>query len=138
MSSLTKFVVAVAALYAPLAAADSPPTYPSITSVKYSGDGCPQSGPGVAKSGPFNDPTFKFDNFAANSPGVENRTVACEVHVSSSGGSPGWQYALSSNTIKAHLTLAAGATLNYYTTVYFSQDATNTVCFSNLSYVFAN
>jgi len=125
MSLLTSFALVAQVLCPVLAvAADSPPSLPHITSVQYSGSGCPNN---AARSGDFNSPTFKYNNFAAAYPGT-NQTLNCEVHLQASGGSAGWQVALSQVNINGHLVLDPGMNLDYYTQAYYSQDAANTVC----------
>jgi hypothetical protein len=123
MGALTRFAVAVAALSIPLASADSPASQPRITSVKYSGNGCPND---AARSGGFNDPTFSYNRFAASLPGV-NQTLNCEIHVQAVGATAGWQVALSDVNVNGHLVLDKGTRLDYFTTVYFSEDAADTV-----------
>lgn len=124
MGPLTRFALVAQALCPIVAvAADSPPSLPRITSVQYSGNGCPNNG---ARSGDFNSPTFKYNNFAAASPGT-NQTVNCEVHLQASGGSAGWQVALSHVNVNGHLVLDPGMSLDYYTQAYFSENAANTV-----------
>ncbi|KAH8905223.1 hypothetical protein BR93DRAFT_970031 [Coniochaeta sp. PMI_546] len=122
MGVLSRFAVAVAALYVPLTAADTPASQPRITSVQYSGNGCPND---ASRSGSFNDPTFTYNRFAAVLPGV-NQTVNCEIHVQAAGASAGWQVALSDVNIDGHLVLDQGTRLDYYTTVYYSENAGST------------
>ncbi|OIW34602.1 hypothetical protein CONLIGDRAFT_638951 [Coniochaeta ligniaria NRRL 30616] len=122
MGALSRITVAIAALYAPLAAADTPASQPRITSVQYSGNGCPND---ASRSGSFSDPTFTYNRFAAVLPGT-NQTVNCEIHVQAAGGSAGWQVALSDVNIDGHLVLDQGTRLDYYTTVYYSENAGST------------
>lgn len=129
MGALSRFAVAVAALYVPLATADTPASQPRITSVQYSGNGCPND---ASRSGGFSDPTFTYNRFAASLPGV-NQTVNCEIHVQSTGASAGWQVALSDVNISGHVVLDQGTRLDYYTTVYYSENAGATVCLCCIS-----
>ncbi|KAB5580218.1 hypothetical protein GE09DRAFT_430490 [Coniochaeta sp. 2T2.1] len=123
MGALSRFAVAVAAvLSVPVAMADEPPSQPRITSVQYSGNGCPND---ASRTGGFNDPTFTYNRFAAVLPGV-NQTVNCEIHVQATGASAGWQVALSDVTVAGHLTLDPGTRLDYYTTVFYSENAGST------------
>lgn len=124
MGALSRFAVAVAALYAPFAAADTPASQPKITSIRYSGNGCPDD---ASRSGTFNDPTFSYNRFTAVLPGT-NQTVNCEIHVQAAGASAGWQVALSDVNIDGHLVLDQGTRLDYYTTVFYSENAATTVC----------
>ncbi|KAK3309757.1 uncharacterized protein B0T15DRAFT_388053 [Chaetomium strumarium] len=95
---------------------------PRITSITFSGNGCARD---PKFSGNFNNPSVTFTDFAAASPGA-NQTLNCEVHLQATGASPGWQVALSRNTVKGYVVLPPGTALNYYTTSYFSQDAGKT------------
>lgn len=122
MGFLTRFVLVLEVLYPALAAAGGP-AVPRITSVQYSGSGCPNN---AARSGDFNNPTFKYSNFAAISPGT-SKTANCEVHVQADGASAGWQVALSQVNVQGHLKLDAGMNLDYYTQTFFSENAGNTV-----------
>ena len=124
MGALTRIAVAVAALYAPLIAADAPASQPRITSIQYSGNGCPND---ASRSGSFNDPTFTYNRFAAVLPGT-TQTVNCEIHVQAAGATAGWQVALSDVTVNGHLVLEQGTRLDYYTTVFYSENAATTVC----------
>lgn len=124
MGPLAKVTLAMAALYAPFAAADSPASQPKITSVQFSGNGCPNA---ASMSGSFGDPTITYNRFAAALPGA-NETVNCEVHVEAAGASSGWQVAVSDVTVCGRLSLDPGTQLDYYTTVYYSEDASATVC----------
>ncbi|KAL2126966.1 hypothetical protein VTI74DRAFT_11546 [Chaetomium olivicolor] len=122
MGLLSNLTILLAA--ASLGAADTatPATTPKITSISFSGNGCVRD---PKFTGSFDDPTVTFYNFAATLPGA-NQTVNCQAHLQATGASPGWQVALKSNTVKGHVVLQPGTTLAYYTTVYFSQDASNT------------
>jgi len=124
MGALTTLAVALVALYTPLAAADGPASQPTITSVQYSGNGCPDD---AKRTGGFSDPTFTYNRFAASLPG-QNQTVNCEVHVQAAGASSGWQVALSNVNVNGHLVLDEGTSLDYYTTVFYSENAGTTVC----------
>lgn len=125
MGLLSNLAVLLAAASAASAADPAPADAPKITSITYSGSGCPNN---AKFSGSFSDPVVTFPNFVASLPG--NQTVACQVHLQASGASAGWQAAISRNTVKGRVSLSPGTALTYYTTVYFSQDAANTVCFT--------
>ncbi|KAK0734526.1 hypothetical protein B0T26DRAFT_632795 [Lasiosphaeria miniovina] len=122
MGPLSHLALLLAAVYPALAAADTPSSSPRITSISWSGNGCPRD---PKFDGDFNAPVFTYNNFAASLPGT-NQTLNCEVHIQTAGTSPGWQVALKNNWVKGHLVLSPGTTLDYYTTVYFSQSASNT------------
>jgi hypothetical protein len=123
MGILSHLTVLLAAVY-PLVASETATPTPKITSITYSGSGC-ASDPKLA--GDFNDPTFTYQDFSLTLSSVESRTANCQVHLQASGAGAGWQVALTRNVVKGHVYLTPGDTLNYYTTVYFSQDAANTV-----------
>lgn len=127
MGFLPRLALLVQTLYPALALATdaaAPPTLPRITSVQYSGNGCPDD---ASRKGDFNDPTFRFDSFAASFPGT-GRTVNCEVHVQAAGATAGWQVALSQVNVDGRLVLDPGVGLVYFTQTYFSDDAADTVC----------
>ena len=115
--------VAMLLAVASAAVADTPPSIPRITSIQYSGSGCPNN---ADQSGDFNSPTFTYHRFTTSYPGTDG-TTNCEVHVQSSGGSSGWQVALSDIYVTGHVTLDPNTRLDYYTTVYYSQAAADTV-----------
>ena len=96
---------------------------PRITSITFSGNGCPNN---VQTSGSFNDPSFTYKDFKIVVPGTL-QTLNCQAHVQASGASAGWQVALKNNWVKGRVSLDAGSSLTYYTTVFYSQDAANTV-----------
>ncbi|RYP11360.1 hypothetical protein DL765_007790 [Monosporascus sp. GIB2] len=103
-----------------------PASMPHITSVTYSGTGCPSSSPGVVRSGGFAEPAFRLSEFEARAPDGA-QTVNCQVHVQAAGASPGWQLGLESVTVRGHVVLDPGAAVDYYVTSFFSQDADRTV-----------
>ncbi|KAL2180653.1 uncharacterized protein P884DRAFT_237538 [Thermothelomyces heterothallicus CBS 202.75] len=122
MGLLSNLVLLTAAV---AVAAD--PATPKISSISFSGNGCLND---PKFSGNFDVPCLTFSNFAAALPG-NNKTVNCQVHLQTQGATPGWQVALKSNVVKGHVVLSPGTTLTHYTTVFFSQDASNTDTFSN-------
>ncbi|KAK4183396.1 hypothetical protein QBC35DRAFT_543823 [Podospora australis] len=120
--SLSTALLVAAASTVSADSASAPAAQPRISSISYSGNGCIRD---PQHYGGFSDPTFKFNNFAASLPGT-NRTLNCEVHVVATGASPGWQVALASNNVKGHVVLGPGTKLDYFTTVFFSEDAAKT------------
>ncbi|KAL2147694.1 hypothetical protein VTI28DRAFT_7046 [Corynascus sepedonium] len=120
LSNLALLTTAVSAVVAA-------PATPKITSISFSGNGCAKA---PKFSGDFNAPTITLSDFAASSPDG-NRTVNCQVHLQAQGASPGWQVALKSNVAKGHIILSPGTSLTHYTTVFFSQDASNTKTIQN-------
>jgi hypothetical protein len=61
-----------------------------------------------------------------------NQTLNCEVHLQATGVGSGWQFALSRNQVKGFVSLGPGTQLTHFTTVYFSQNAGNTVSLPGL------
>ncbi|KAI1336292.1 hypothetical protein F5Y15DRAFT_419083 [Xylariaceae sp. FL0016] len=107
-------------------AADAPPSMPRVSSITYSGSGCPSSSPGVDKLGSWNDLAFRMNGFEAKVPGTATSTENCQVHLQASGCSAGWQVGIKDVYVRGHLALDPGATLDYYVTSFWSQDAANT------------
>ncbi|RYP53892.1 hypothetical protein DL768_001204 [Monosporascus sp. mg162] len=103
-----------------------PANMPHISSVTYSGTGCPSSAPDVVRSGGFAEPAFRLGGFEARVPDGA-QTVHCQVHVQAAGASPGWQLGLESVTVRGHVVLDPGAAVDYYVSSFFSQDADRTV-----------
>jgi len=125
MGPLTRLTVLLAALWPSHARSDSPPSLPQIREISFSGNGCPQ-GSQPRYSGNFNDLEITYNNFAVRLPGNEaNR--ACQVHIQAYGGTPGWQFALRDVLVTGHAFLQSGTSLDWMSTVYFSQDAARTV-----------
>lgn len=125
MGNLSRFGVLLAAILpSSLAVADTPASLPRISSITYSGNGCLKD---PKLTGDLNSPTFTYTNFAASSPGT-SQTLNCEVHINLSGGSSGWQFAIRENWVKGRVVLPPGGCLDYYTQVFFSQNAGKTVC----------
>ncbi|TRX98092.1 hypothetical protein FHL15_000737 [Xylaria flabelliformis] len=114
----------------PRLSASSTFTPPSIISTSFSGNGCPQ-GTTDASVDLWEKPSFKLPSFkvkAGPSSVVTERTVNCQAHVNFRGSATGWQFALKEHWSRGYLELdGAGVTLTQYLTVYFSQDAANTV-----------
>ncbi|KAK8028921.1 hypothetical protein PG991_005977 [Apiospora marii] len=122
--------VPVASRQQPLLAARDgvPSSLPHITSVQYSGDGCPSSAPAVDKSGDgFDDVSFRLNAFAVSGADVYSSTANCEVHVQASGASAGWQVGVSDVYVRGRLRLDPGAQMDFYVTTFWSQGAANTV-----------
>jgi len=114
MGLLSNLVLLTAAS---LVAAD--PATPRISSISFSGNGCPDN---AKYTGNFNNACFTFSDFAGSAPG-SNSTLNCQVHLVGTAATPGWQVSLKSSVTKGHVVLAPGTTLTHYTTSYFSQDA---------------
>ncbi|KAK3694391.1 hypothetical protein B0T22DRAFT_452367 [Podospora appendiculata] len=122
MGAISRIAVLLAVVYPSLAVSDSPAA-PKIASVAYSGNGCPRN---IKQYGDFNDPTFKFTDFNLSYPGPTTQTLNCQVMIQTTGASPGWQVAVSDNWVRGHVYLEPGTALDFLTTVYFSQSASQT------------
>ncbi|KAK1757888.1 hypothetical protein QBC47DRAFT_166718 [Echria macrotheca] len=120
MGLLTGFAALLAAPAVVLAA--SPPSLPTITSISFSGNGC-SSNPKY--SGNFNDLQITYNSFSVQYPGSQ-QTQNCQVHIQASGGTPGWQFSIRDVQVTGHAYLTSGTNLDWFSTVYFSQDAANT------------
>lgn len=136
LSFLVPFTSLAAAASIPLSARDvleapdtaAPSALPHITSLSYSGDGCPSSSPGVERTGAgFSDIGFRLNGFAASLPSIETSTTACQVHLQATGCAPGWQVGIQSATIKGHLVLDPSASVTWYLTSFWSENAAVTV-----------
>ncbi|KAF2962841.1 hypothetical protein GQX73_g10734 [Xylaria multiplex] len=126
LASFTSLAIAASI---PLSARD-PSTQPRITSLSYSGNGCPSSSPAVERTGAgFSDVGFKLNGFQASLPGIETSTTNCQVHLQATGCTSGWQVGIQSATIKGHLVLDPSASITWYLTSYWSENAatTNTI-----------
>ncbi|KAI1130549.1 hypothetical protein F5Y10DRAFT_115335 [Nemania abortiva] len=134
LSFLAPFTSVAMAASIPLSARDvapmAPIALPHITSVTYSGNGCPSSSPGVERTGAgFSDIGFRLNSFSASLPNIETSNTACQVHMQATGCAAGWQVGIQSATVKGHLTLDPGASITWYLTSYWSENAaaTNTI-----------
>jgi len=116
-------IVAASAVSADSAAAlAAPAAIPRITSLTFSGPGCTRD---PKHTGGLSDPTFIFSNFASSLPGT-TKTLNCQAHLQAAGASPGWQVAVKANTVRGNVYLTPGTSLDYYTTVFFSHEASKT------------
>ncbi|KAK0751787.1 hypothetical protein B0T18DRAFT_317207 [Schizothecium vesticola] len=127
MGFITNFAVLATALVPTLVLA-APPSIPTISKLTFSGPGCTQ-GSNLKWSGNLDELTVRYSEFAARNPG--DGTSNCQIHIQTTGGTAGWQYALKSTELKGSASLDAGATLTVFTSVYFSEDASNTATVSS-------
>lgn len=133
LSSFPSFILFAPLTYISMAAsipltARDPAAQPHITSVSYSGSGCPSSSPAVERTGAgFDDIGFKLNGFSASLPGIENANTNCQVHLQATGCSAGWQVGIQSATIKGHLILDPSASITWYLQSYWSENAGTTV-----------
>ncbi|GAP87273.1 putative secreted protein [Rosellinia necatrix] len=106
---------------------EAPVALPHITSLSYSGNGCPSSSPGVERTGAgFGDIGFRLNGFQASLPGIDTSNTNCQVHLQATGCAAGWQVGIQSATIKGHLVLDPGASITWYLMSYWSESAGNT------------
>lgn len=108
---------------APLEAAPSPPTAPKITTLVFSGTGCPNNSGSVKSNTGLLDENISFSFGQLTGDSTDN----CQVHLQSSGGTAGWQVAIKDVEYKGHLKLKPGTTLDTFTTVFWSEKAAQTV-----------
>lgn len=101
----------------------APDQAPKITSLKFSGSGCPNdSGSVKAVYGDLGDaPAFTFSQLKGDD------TANCELHIQSSGGSQGWQVAVKEVTYQGNVQLSSGSQLDTITQAYWSEHAGDTV-----------
>ncbi len=126
MGPLARLTLLLAAVFPSAVVSDSPASLPKITSITFSGNGCPQ-GSATKYDGSFDDLSVSYpSDFIARLPG-DKPMANCQVHIQASGASSGWQFALKDNWVQGRVWLQPGTSLEYYTSVYFSQDAANTV-----------
>ncbi|KAI0429853.1 hypothetical protein F5Y09DRAFT_342291 [Xylaria sp. FL1042] len=129
LSFLAPLITTATAATIPLYARD-PAAQPRINSLTYSGTGCPSSSPAVDRTGAgFGDIGFRLNSFSASLPGIETSNENCQVHLQATGCTAGWQVGIQSATIKGHLVLDPSASITWYLTSYWSENAavTNTI-----------
>ncbi|KAK1826388.1 hypothetical protein QBC39DRAFT_364599 [Podospora conica] len=127
MGFITNLAVLATAL-APALVLAAPPSVPTISKLSFSGPGCTQ-GSNLRWAGNLDELTVRYSEFAARNPG--DSTSNCQVHIQTTGGTAGWQYAVKSTTLKGSASLDAGATLTVFTTLYFSEEASNSATVSS-------
>ncbi|KAI1102169.1 hypothetical protein F4804DRAFT_353947 [Jackrogersella minutella] len=111
-----------------LAAREAPSPPPRIASVSYSGSGCPSASPAVDRTGGFEDIGLRLNAFEARTTaGPADSSVSCQAHLAIAGAAPGWQLAVKDVSVRGHLVLDPGASLDYYVTSFWSEDAGRTV-----------
>lgn len=101
----------------------APERAPKITSLKFSGSGCPNDSNSVkAVYGELGDaPSFTFGQLRGDD------TANCELHIQSSGGSQGWQVAVKEVVYQGNVQLSSGSQLDTITQAYWSEHAADTV-----------
>lgn len=123
----TLFVPLVVAAATHIHSRDAPSSLPRVTSIQYSGSGCPSSAPGVDQLGSWDDLAFRLNNFEVSLPNAVDSTANCQVHLQVSGCSAGWQVGIKDVYVNGHLVLDPGVELDFYVTNFWSQDAAKTV-----------
>lgn len=121
MGPLARLTVLMAALPS-LVLSAAPAAIPKIKTIQFSGQGCPSD---PKWTGTFDNLVISYDEFDSKYPS-DRATLACQVHIQGTGGSPGWQVALKETWVTGHLWLQAGTKVEYLTTSFFSQDAART------------
>jgi len=104
------------------------PTQITITSASYSGNGCPQGSVSTSISTDATVVTFGFDSFQTYiGPGtdVSDHTKNCQLHLNLKYPS-GFQFAVVDSTYHGYAQLDPKVTGTFYSTYYFSQDASAT------------
>ncbi|KAI0117088.1 hypothetical protein F4814DRAFT_439603 [Daldinia grandis] len=109
-----------------LAPRDAPSPPPRIASVSYSGSGCPSASPAVDRTGGFDDISLRLNSFEARTTSVADSSVNCQAHLSIAGSAAGWQVGVKDVYVRGHLVLDPGASLDYYVTSFWSEDADKT------------
>ncbi|OCL13229.1 hypothetical protein AOQ84DRAFT_283578 [Glonium stellatum] len=116
----------LAAVVPALATAAGPDKVPRISSLQFSGSGCPNSSGSVRSSGDALGDTQCFTFSQLGSDTTEN----CEIHVQGTGASSGWQVAVQGVTYKGDVRLTPGTQLDYFTQIYWSENAAATATLS--------
>lgn len=121
-----------ATLGLPLLTLAAPPSPPRITSLVFSGTGCPNSSGSVK----IDSSTLSDSANVSFSQLTGDSTDNCGIHIQSSGGSAGWQVALSQITYEGNVVLRGNSQLDTYTQVFWSENAGNTVRTAFLNIIF--
>ncbi|OTA69561.1 hypothetical protein K449DRAFT_447284 [Hypoxylon sp. EC38] len=125
-ATLLSSLAAAAPTANPLTTRDAPSPPPRIVSVSYSGSGCPSSAPGVEQTGDINGIALRMNVFEARTTTIADSSVNCQAHLSIAGSAAGWQVGVKDVSVKGHLILDPGASLDYYVQSFWSEDADKT------------
>lgn len=104
------------------------PTQITITQASFSGNGCPQGTVSTSFSADKTLVTFGFDAFQTYiGPGtaVADHSKNCQLHLTLNYPG-GFQYSVVDSTYHGYAQMDAGVTGTFYSTYYFSQDASAT------------
>jgi hypothetical protein len=107
----------------PALAFAAPPTSPTITRIVFSGSGCPNDSGSVKAD----TPTLGDNAGVSFSQLKGTDTDNCAVHIQSSGGTPGWQVAVSQITYEGDVNLRGNSELDTFTQIFWSENAGDTV-----------
>ncbi|KAI6401371.1 hypothetical protein MCOR20_008102 [Pyricularia oryzae] len=129
MAPLTHLITVLAGLAALATAAptDTSEATPAIKSITFSGNGCPQSNSPRVTESDGDGLSFTFGDFRASTYPATSRTANCQAHINTAGVGAGWQVAVSEVLVTGKGKIAAGDSLDHFTTVFFSQQASDTV-----------
>lgn len=115
--------LSLVAAAAPALILAAPEQVPKITSLEFSGSGCPNdSGSVKSTSGVLGDTaSFTFGQLKGDS------TDNCELHIQGTGASQGWQVAVKDVAYRGNVHLAMGSQLDTFTQAFWSDHAADTV-----------
>jgi hypothetical protein len=126
---LLPFLVSASPLVLPDGSSDGPdPTQIQITSASFSGNGCPQGTVSTSISPDRTVITFGFDSFQTYiGPGtsISDRSKNCQLHLNLAYPG-GFEFAVVDSTYHGYAQLEKGTSGTFYSTYYFSQDASAT------------
>lgn len=112
----------------------APPTPPTITRLVFSGSGCPNDSGSVKP-----DSTTLGDTAGVTFTELKgDSTDNCAVHIQSAGASAGWQVALRQVDYVGDVNLKGNSELNTFTSVFWSENASNTVSLVHLPFYFSS
>jgi hypothetical protein len=103
----------------------APDSVPRITSLKISGNGCPNNSGSVSSTNNQlgDTATFTFNQLRGDD------TSNCEIHIQSSGASAGWQVAVRDVAYTVDVALKPGSQLDTITQAFWSEKAADTVSY---------
>ncbi|KAF2181107.1 hypothetical protein K469DRAFT_590376 [Zopfia rhizophila CBS 207.26] len=126
MFLIARSTLLLAAIAPALVTAAPPEHVPKVTSLQFSGSGCPSSSGSVHSSEALLGDTQSFTFGQLGSDSTEN----CEIHLQGSGASSGWQVAIKEVTYKGDVRLKPGTQLDYFTQIFWSDRAADTTTLS--------
>ncbi|KAF2202024.1 hypothetical protein GQ43DRAFT_431120 [Delitschia confertaspora ATCC 74209] len=96
-----------------------------ITSVQFSGPGCPQGSNSASIDGNWNNSNLHFKQLGTALPGDGSEN--CQVHFQGSGATPGWQVSLSEVSAYGKASLKPGTKFQWFVQAFWSDDAADTL-----------